>query len=160
MTLATRIGVMRDGRIEQVGEPREIYERPNSRFVADFIGSVNLFGGRVDVAAPDALRILTPQGPLLVRPVGGLTRGQQVTVAVRPEKISLSREEARGDNVLSATVVEHAYMGDVTIYKLRLADGTEIRASEANQTPEDAPLPWEAQVWLSFPRAAGQVLTA
>ncbi|MEM9778636.1 MAG: ABC transporter ATP-binding protein, partial [Pseudomonadota bacterium] len=82
MTLSTRIGVMDAGKIVQVGEPRDIYERPGSRFVADFIGTVNLFDGTVDAAAPDAMRVRTAAGPVLVTPVEGLRAKQAVTIAV------------------------------------------------------------------------------
>ncbi|MEO0915083.1 MAG: ABC transporter ATP-binding protein, partial [Pseudomonadota bacterium] len=87
MTLATRIGVMDAGKIVQVGEPRDIYERPGSRFVADFIGSVNLFEGEVEAAAPDFMRIKTAEGGILVPPEAGLASREKVAVAVRPEKI-------------------------------------------------------------------------
>ncbi|MEM8788351.1 MAG: ABC transporter ATP-binding protein [Pseudomonadota bacterium] len=160
MTLSTRIGVMDAGRIVQVGEPRDVYERPGSRFVADFVGSVNLFEGKVDAAAPDAMRVACAHGPVLVDPVAGLTAGQSVAVAVRPEKMRLSRDLPAAANVLEATVIDYAYMGDITVYKLD-AGGLSLKVSVANagDPPPGGPIVWDERVWVSFPAAAGVVLT-
>ncbi|MHA3977843.1 ABC transporter ATP-binding protein [Halovulum sp. GXIMD14794] len=160
MTLATRIGVMDAGQIRQVDEPRMVYERPANRFVADFIGTVNIFDGTVDVAAPDAMRVQTADGPVLVKPVEGLSANQQVAVAVRPEKMSLTREPSGADNQLTATVVDYAYMGDVTIYKLALPGGRTIKVSQANHGLEARPITWDETVHVGFSSAAGVVLTA
>ncbi|MHA3915447.1 ABC transporter ATP-binding protein [Halovulum sp. GXIMD14793] len=159
MTLATRIGVMDQGVIRQIGEPRQIYEHPESRFVADFIGTVNLFEGQVDVAAPDAMRIATGDGPVLVDPMPGLTAKQKVAVAVRPEKIVLTRQRQEARNVMSATVQDYAYMGDVTIFKLQLDSGRSVKVTTANADLEEAPITWDEKVWLSWPTRAGVVLT-
>jgi len=158
MTLSTRIGVMDAGEIRQVGEAREVYERPRSRFVADFIGTVNLFEGEVDMAAPDAMRISTGEGPVLVAPVPGLRARQKVAVAVRPEKMRLTRSPREAANSLTATVVEYAYMGDMTIFKLRLASGRMIKVSQANGETDEAPITWDEQVHVTFSTAAGVVL--
>ncbi|WP_112323503.1 ABC transporter ATP-binding protein [Oceanibium sediminis] len=160
MTLATRIGVMDAGRIVQVGEPRAIYERPGSRFVADFIGTVNLFEGKVDVAAPDAMRITTAEGPILTEPVVGLRAGQQVAVAVRPEKMRLSREQGAAANVLSGTVSDYAYMGDMTIYKLALDNGRSVKVSVSNIDDASEAFTWDERLFISFPAKAGVVLSA
>ncbi|MSU91582.1 polyamine ABC transporter ATP-binding protein [Rhodobacteraceae bacterium 2CG4] len=160
MTLATRIGVMDAGRIRQIDEPRVVYERPANRFVADFIGTVNIFEGTVDAAAPDAMRVRTPEGPVLVRPLKGLRHNQSVAVAVRPEKMSLTREPTGADNQLQATVVDYAYMGDVTIYKLALPGGRTLKVSKANHGLEARPISWDEPVHVGFSTAAGVVLTA
>lgn len=160
MTLSTRIGVMDAGRIVQVGEPREIYERPGSRFVADFIGTVNLFEGEVDLAAPDAMRVNTEVGPVLVDPMPGLRARQKVAVAVRPERMHLSRAPVEAANSLSATVQDYAYMGDITIYKLVLDGGRSLKVSVANGAQDGAPITWDEAVHVSFSQRAGVVLTA
>ncbi|MEM9228447.1 MAG: ABC transporter ATP-binding protein [Pseudomonadota bacterium] len=160
MTLSTRIGVMNAGQIVQVGEPREIYENPDSRFVADFVGTVNLFDGTVEVAAPDAMRILTGAGPVVVRPVEGLRAKQSVSVAVRPEKIRLTREPVEAANAMRATVLDYAYMGGVTIYKVALEDGQTLKVTSTNGDTGDVPITWDEQVHLTFPAAAGVVLTS
>ncbi len=161
MTLATRIGVMKDGMIEQIGEPREIYETPRSRFVADFIGTVNLFEGTVEAAAPDMMRIASPElGDVLMPPQEGLTRGQQVWGAVRPERFTLSRKRPEGaQNAWEGVVEEMGYIGHMSQYRVRLASGALIRASQSNRMREEAPISWDERVWLSVPPAAFRVLT-
>ena len=160
MTIATRIGIMRDGRIVQVGEPREIYESPDTRYVADFIGSVNLFEARVDAAAPDAMRLMTEEiGPVLVPPQPGLKSGQTVWVALRPERIGLSHEEPATQNRFRATVEDVGYMGQLSIYRMRLPGGRLVQASLSNRLMDDAPISWDETVWASFSPAAARVLT-
>ncbi len=160
MTIATRIGVMREGRIVQIGEPREIYEAPESRYVADFIGSVNLFEGRVDVAAGDGMRVLTEDlGPVTLRPVPGLTQGQTVWIALRPERLALGHAEPAGPNRFRALVEDVGYMGQLSVYRLRLPGGRLVQATLSSRAMEDAPISWDQEVWVSFAPAAGRVLT-
>jgi putrescine transport system ATP-binding protein len=161
MTLATRIGVMKDGIIKQVGEPAEIYERPRSRFVADFIGSVNLFEGRIDVAAPDALRITTDElGPVLVPPEGPYARAQQVWAAVRPERFALSRSEpVNTPNKWQGVVEELGYIGHMSHYRIRLENGRLIRASQSNRLRDEDPISWDERIWISVQPQAVRVLT-
>ncbi|MCC5992809.1 MAG: ABC transporter ATP-binding protein [Rhodobacteraceae bacterium] len=160
MTLATRIGVMKDGGISQIGEPQEIYERPNSRFVADFIGSVNLFEGKVDAAAPDFIRIQTPElGAVLVPVQQGLARGQQVWAAVRPERFALSRQKPQGaQNAWQGVVEEMGYIGHMTQYRIRLENGRLIRASQSNRLRDEDPISWDDHVWISVSPQAIRVL--
>lgn len=161
MTLATRIGVMNDGQIRQVGEPREIYEEPNSRFVADFIGSVNLLEGRVDTAAPDLMRIRTEElGPVVTTPRPGLSRNQQVWLALRPERIRLGRERPQNAaNVLPAMVEEVGYMGHVSNFRVRLESGRVLRVTQSNQLRDEDPISWDEPVFLSWTPGAARVLT-
>jgi putrescine transport system ATP-binding protein len=161
MTLATRIGVMNAGEIVQTAEPREIYERPKNRFVADFIGNVNLFEGEVDAGAADLVRIRTKDaGDLLVRPADGMSARQKVTVALRPEKFALTRARPDGDNVLPATVMDYAYMGDMTIFKVRLDAGAVVKVTQTNVERDEQPIVWDEKVFLKFAPAAAVVLTA
>lgn len=161
MTLATRIGVMNEGVIVQVGEPREIYEEPRSRFVADFIGSVNLFEGRAGMAAPDMMRIEAQAlGPVNTRPHAGLTQGQTVWVAIRPERIGLSREKPEGAaNAVPGVVEEVAYRGHMSSYRVRLAGGQMLRVTQSNLARDADPISWDEPVWASFTPAAARVLT-
>ena len=161
MTLATRIGVMKDGIIKQIGEPQDIYERPNSRFVADFIGTVNLLEGTVEAVAPDLMRIDTAElGPVLVPPQTGLTRGQQVWGAVRPERFALSRQRPEGArNVWTGVVEEMGYIGHMTQYRIRLENGRLIRASQSNRLRDEDPISWDEKIWISVQPAAFRVLT-
>jgi putrescine transport system ATP-binding protein len=163
MTLSTRIGVMHAGQIVQVGEPTEIYEHPNSRFVADFIGSVNMFEGRVTEDEPEYIRIDCPDagGEIHVGHGVTCTLNQKLWYAVRPEKLRLTRERPEGvRNAFPATVDEVAYMGNLSIYRLRLGTGKVVRATQANlqRYNEDA-ISWDEEVWASWDDAAGVVLT-
>ena len=159
MTLSTRIGVMDDGKIVQVGEPRQIYEDPSSKYVADFIGSVNIFDGEVDVAAPDMMRVNTVEGPMLCEPVAGLTAKQQVHIAVRPERIQLSRTAIEAANTMQGTVDEVAYMGNLSVYRVRLNDGRCLKVTAANGLHEENPITWDEPVFIGWSAAASTVLT-
>ncbi|WP_114964284.1 ABC transporter ATP-binding protein [Alkalilacustris brevis] len=161
MTLSTRIGVMSEGEIVQIGEPREIYETPATRHVADFIGSVNLIEGRVDVAAGDQMRIDTREaGPVLVSPRAGLSRGQTVWIALRPERIALSRSKPEGTaNLHRVTVEDMGYMGYLSSYRIRLPSGRLLRASQSNRLRDEDPISWDEEVWASWQPMACRVLT-
>jgi putrescine transport system ATP-binding protein len=142
MTLATRIGVMNHGQIVQIGAPRQIYEFPATRFVADFIGSVNLFDGRLIEDEPDYVRVQCADlsAPVLVDHGISAPPDAPLWVAVRPEKIVLSREQPSGpDNWAQGVIREIAYLGDWSVYLVRLNSGREVRATLANSTrkPEE-----------------------
>ena len=127
MTLSTRIGVMNHGEIVQIGTPTEIYEYPRSRFVADFIGSVNLFEGRIVEDEPDYVRVDSDELGGTFHVDHGVSAAPDATVwvALRPEKILLTRErpEGDGDNRVDGVVEEVAYLGDQSIYLVKLASG-------------------------------------
>jgi putrescine transport system ATP-binding protein len=163
MTLSTRIGVMDAGEIVQVGEPPQIYEHPNSRFVADFIGSVNMFEGRVSEDEPEHISIAAPEvgGEIYVGHGVTCTLDQKLWYAVRPEKVQLSRERPDGArNAFPATVEEVAYMGNLSIFRLRLDSGKVLKASQANLARHnDDALTWDDKVWASWSDNAGVVLT-
>ena len=164
MTVADRIAVMDRGRLMQVAPPAEIYEWPNSRWVADFIGTVNLFEGRVGD------REGTVEGTALGRlRVGAKIDAElhaTVWVAVRPEKIRLSQRQAGldrepgPDNTIAATVVDIGYLGDVSVYKLRTETGVALQAAVANTGPLGARgIGFGDKVWVSFAPEAAIVLT-
>jgi putrescine transport system ATP-binding protein len=164
MTVADRIAVMDRGRLIQVAPPAEIYERPISRWVADFIGSVNLFEGRVGsdegTIEGTALGRLRAAGKINVEP------GATVWVAVRPEKVRLARyevgrhEQAVAENGVAATVVDIGYLGDLSLYRLRTETGVALQAAIANSEPLIARgIGWNDKVWLSFAPEAAIVLT-
>src|SRR5687767_1621998 len=127
MTLASRIAVMDRGVIRQIGTPTEVYEYPNSRFVADFIGSINQFEGRVASAADGHVTVdcagLDP--PIEVaHDANGLSQGDKVAVAVRPEKIQISRDRPPGEiNLLSGKVLDLGYFGKDSLYRVELGSG-------------------------------------
>ncbi|MGB3743253.1 MAG: ABC transporter ATP-binding protein [Xanthobacteraceae bacterium] len=164
MTVADRIAVMDRGRLIQVAPSAEIYEWPNSRWVADFIGSVNLFEGRVGndegTIEGTALGRLRAAGKINAEP------GATVWVAVRPEKVRLIRyevgrhEQAVAENGVAATVVDIGYRGDLSLYRLRTEAGVALQAAIANSEPLIARgIGWNDKVWLSFAPEAAIVLT-
>ena len=136
MTLSSRMGVMNHGRIAQVGTPAAIYESPATKFVADFIGSVNMFEGRV--LDEGAGRIQSDELGCVVAVNRNLNcaRGATVWTAVRPEKINMSRgasaTDGRGENVARGVVKEIAYMGDVSIYLVQIDSGKTVRVTLPN----------------------------
>jgi putrescine transport system ATP-binding protein len=159
MTVADRIAVMDRGHLMQVAPAAEIYERPNSRWVADFIGDVNLFQGRL---GDDGLSVEgTAAGNLRVATKPEAVPGAIVWVAVRPEKVRISREppEPGLANCIAGAVVEIGYLGDVSVYKLRIRDGSLVRAAVANVGGTARPLGFDEQAWLSWPAEAAIVLT-
>ena len=171
MSMATRIAVMSEGRILQVGAPGEIYETPNCRFVADFIGSVNLFDGRITQDEPDHVVIATPDGEHYVS--HGITGnlGMDVSVAVRPEKIGIQiappalEERAspaeHGYNCAQGVIVAMAYFGNETSYHVRLDSGTVVKVSRTNAARHDAArLEREQRVWVWWDGADIVVLTS
>ena len=171
MSMATRIAVMSEGRILQVGAPGEIYETPNCRFVADFIGSVNLFDGSITQDEPDHVVIATPDGEHYVS--HGITGnlGMDVSVAVRPEKIGIQvappalEERAspaeHGYNCAQGVIVAMAYFGNETSYHVRLDSGTVVKVSRTNAARHDAArLEREQRVWVWWDGADIVVLTS
>jgi putrescine transport system ATP-binding protein len=154
MTLASRIGVMNRGEIVQIGTPRQIYEFPSSRFVADFIGSVNLFDGRMTEDEPDHVRVQCDDFPVPVFIDHGLSAPPNALlwVAIRPEKIVLTREApGTTDNWARGVVAEIAYMGDLSIYVVRLPNGRQVRVTQANtQRKGEERFTWEDEVYLSW----------
>ncbi|MGE5547021.1 MAG: ABC transporter ATP-binding protein [Solirubrobacterales bacterium] len=150
MTMSTRIAVMDAGRIMQVGRPHEVYEYPANRMVAEFIGLANLFEGEVAEVTGAALLVRADgvDGP--VAAAGAAERGARVTVMVRPEKIVMTREAPAGP-ALKGKVAEIAYLGDVSIYQVRLASGRLVQVTSANlrHTAEPA-VTWEDEVYLAW----------
>jgi putrescine transport system ATP-binding protein len=154
MTLASRIGVMNRGEIVQVGTPRQIYEFPATRFVADFIGSVNLFEGQLIEDEHDHVRVKCEELATPVYVDHGLSAPPLALcwVAVRPEKIVLTREQPAGaDNWTHGKVGEVAYMGDMSVFLVVLDSGREVRVTQSNRTrkPEEQ-FTWDEDVYLSW----------
>ncbi len=142
MTMATRIAVMSHGHIAQIGAPREIYETPNCRFVADFIGNVNLFEGHVIVDEPDHVVVETVECQHYVGHGISGTLGMEVAIGVRPEKIAISFEPPSTQDVayncVQGKLVDWAYMGSYTVYHIELASGLMLKASMSNTARFDA----------------------
>ena len=165
MTLASRIGVMNHGEIVQVGTPTDIYEYPGSRFVADFIGSVNMFEGHLIEDEPDYVRVASAELGGVFHVGHGVSAAPNATVwvALRPEKIRISREppDSKGDNCVAGVVSEIAYLGDQSIYLVRLEGGRQVRVTQPNtlrHTGVDR-ISWDEPVWLSWDSSSPVVVT-
>jgi len=162
MTLSSRIGVMHAGRIVQTGTPTQIYEYPRSRFVAQFVGSVNLFEGRVEERAPDHVLIASEKAgcTLAVEHVAQVAVGAPVAVAVRPEKLVMAHEPPGHEyNHIPAIVDEVAYRGGLSIYKLRIATGHTLHLTQPNRDRATVQRPAAHDaVFVSWHPASGVVL--
>src|SRR5262249_12180227 len=163
MTVANRIGVMDHGRLIQVGIPSEIYEQPNSRWVAEFIGEVNLIEGRVLEARAGATLVETADaGILRAGPAPGVSPGDKVYLALRPEKIRIAvgAQPAMTENCVAGRVWNIGYLGDQSIYKVRLDSGPVVKATVANMSRMvERPVGSDARVWLSWDPEGVVVLT-
>jgi putrescine transport system ATP-binding protein len=162
MTVAHRIAVMDRGRIVQVAPPAEIYEQPRSRWVAEFIGDVNLIEGVVMETRAGATAVADLGGRRHLVPAGAAAVGTRVCIALRPEKVRIAAAAAPADalNAVHGRVWDIGYLGGVSIYKVRLDDGSVMKAVVANVTRStEAPIGPDDEVWLSWPPAAAVVLT-
>ena len=163
MTLSSRIGLMNHGEIVQVGTPTEIYEYPNSRFVTEFIGSVNMFEGRLVEDEPSYVRIECGdlEQPVYVNHGVSSAPGATVWAAIRPEKMLMSREQPEGtDNWTAAVVRDIAYMGDLSIYLLKLESGKVVRVTQPNAFRHaDERITWEETVYLTWDASSPVVVT-
>ena len=162
MTVADRIGVMNHGRVMQVATPPELYEQPNSRWVADFVGDVNLIEGRIaDVAETGTVIESAAVGKLRAGAVKGAKPGDTVWVALRPEKVRVLRvKPAVTENCVSGVVRDIAYLGDLSVYNIALDNGFVMHAAAANLTRLiERSISWDDRVWLTWDASAGIVLT-
>ncbi|CAN5783233.1 ABC transporter ATP-binding protein [soil metagenome] len=164
MVTADRIAVMREGQIVQIGRPAEVYETPNSRYVADFIGDVNLFEGHVTSADGARVTLSTPDcaAGLEALEDDALSVGSHAWLGVRPEKIQLHLDPPKegATNRLAGKVADYGYLGDWTTYVVELESGRTVRAARANSSRLVArPIACDDAVWLTFAPDAAVVLT-
>jgi putrescine transport system ATP-binding protein len=163
MTLASRIGVMNHGEIVQAGTPSEIYEFPSSRFVADFVGSVNMFEGKLIEDEPDYVRIGSSELGATIYVSHGISAppGAVVWAALRPEKIFMSTAAPEGgaDNVVRGAVQDIAYLGDLSIYLVKLPTGKVVRVTQPNTSRHAEAIGWDQQVFLSWDASSPVVVT-
>jgi len=163
MALASRIAVMDRGRVVQVGTPSQIYEFPSTRFVADFIGTTNLFESTVLERAPTGVRLAcTEVGcELVVDDAGRAAPGQRVWLALRPEKIRLSKAPApeQASNCLKGTVWELGYLGNRSTYQIKTASGKRITVFAQNERrTSEWSIDWGDEVWVSWSADAAVLL--
>ena len=161
MAMASRIAVMSQGRVLQVGTPKEIYEYPNCRFVADFIGNVNVWEGTLDVDAADHCEVKTEHGVVNVGHGISGSLGMTCAVAIRPEKITLSKTRpARQSNLFGGTVKEIAYFGSYNTFIVEMTGGGTVKILQANTSRYDGgDITWNDAVFFWFDEMAPVVLT-
>jgi putrescine transport system ATP-binding protein len=163
MTMADRIAILDKGEVMQVATPAEIYEAPATRFVADFVGTVNLFEGKVADRQGQTGRLVGTDGSSLrIDNLAGAENGAAAWFAVRPEKIGISaaKPEDESLNAIDGEVWDIAYLGDMTIHHIRLDDGRIVRTSSINDRRAAAEqLTWHDRAWIYFRPDAGIVLT-
>jgi spermidine/putrescine transport system ATP-binding protein len=160
LTMSDRIAVMSGGEALQVGDANEIYERPNCRFVADFIGETNFLDGRVALQNGRQATVTLPGGlEVHAETEEPLPIGAEVSVAVRPEKVNLGVREG-ADNQFSGSVESVVYIGTDTHYDVRLLGEQRLRVREQNHLPGSRPLAREGdRVTVNFAADAARVLT-
>ncbi|CUX33273.1 ABC transporter ATP-binding protein [Agrobacterium genomosp. 13] len=167
MTVSDRIAVMDKGNVVQVATPAEIYEAPNTRYVADFIGDINIFDARVvanasDVGKPGLVTLDCDGLKVAVEQECAAANGSQVAYAIRPEKVRISLDQPADSSVNSAygEVWDIGYLGDFSVFIVKLADGRVIRAAQANVSRlVDRPITFGDMVWLNWKPDSGLVLT-
>jgi putrescine transport system ATP-binding protein len=164
MTLASRIAVMADGRIAQVGTPGEVYEYPATRHVASFVGNINVIEGKVTGAEPDRVRLRCDalQADLAVLSDSRPAVGSDICVAVRPEKITISRTAPPGNdhNVVRGTVRDLGYFGDQSLYRVKTQTGALLQVSAQNlKRTAKLTVEWDDEVYLSWEVASTILLT-
>jgi putrescine transport system ATP-binding protein len=165
MTVAHRIAVMDRGSLVQVATPQQLYEEPRSRWVAGFIGDVNLLEGAVITADAGGVAIEGAGGRRyrVAAAAPAVKPGQQVAIALRPEKLRFATEkpEGVGENCVAGRVGDIAYLGDISLYRVRLDDGAVFTASRTNASrTADRPIGWDDHVWLTWTPDAGVLLTS
>ncbi|HEY8268448.1 MAG TPA: ABC transporter ATP-binding protein [Xanthobacteraceae bacterium] len=164
MTVADRIAVMDHGRIAQVATPQGIYEQPNSRYVAGFIGDVNLIEAKVAARNTDGIELVSAQLGMRMRAMlpADAKIGTTVWFALRPEKLSiaLERPAKASANALEGVVHDIGYLGDLSVFHVRLESGALMKAARPNLSRlVESPITWDDKVWLSWAVDAGVVLT-
>ncbi len=163
MTVSTRIAVMDHGRIVQVATPTEIYEYPNSRYVAGFIGDVNIIEGRVAEVGEGHLKIASEQSGCSIRARHAVDApvGATVWIALRPEKLVISMDppDDTANNCMAGEVWDIGYLGNLSIYHIKLDSGLMVTTARTNRTREvEQPITWEDRVYLTWTPDAGIVL--
>ncbi len=163
MTMASRIAVMSQGKVLQVGTPSEVYEYPNGRFLADFIGNVNLFDGHISVDETDFCEISTPDGVVRVNHAVSGTLGRELTAAVRPEKIVIAKIKPDGVhyNLFAGEVIEIAYFGSYNTFIVELPSKHQVKIAQANTSRyETSDITWNDRVFFWWPEEAAILLTS
>ncbi len=170
LSMASRIAVINKGVVAQISTPRDLYEQPSSRFVADFIGSVNVFEGKLHIDEPSHAAVVTPDMPGPIYMDHGVTGPEdgQVWAAIRPEKIMIEKaaetntkapDAPEGHNTATGTIQAIAYLGDLSLYEVRLDSGKIIKVTRPNLGRWDAQdLTWDDKVSMTWEACSPVVL--
>ena len=162
MTVASRVAVMDEGRVMQVATPANIYEYPNSVYVADFIGDVNIISGQASAIGDDCYSLTWTEGqaPITASSEKSFSNGQEAHLAIRPEKIRISTEKPEdAPNAMQGKVLDIAYLGNLSTYHVELPGGQIIKAQTANtRRIARRDITWEDPVWISWSATAGVML--
>jgi spermidine/putrescine transport system ATP-binding protein len=142
LALSHRIAVMNHGKVEQVDEPSRLYGFPRNRFVADFIGNINMIEAQVEEAGHGHLRLAAGLGEIIAPPLAGASAGDKGVYAIRPEqvRIGVQGELTELKNHFEGEVHSLLYQGDVSVYRVRIANGAMIEALLPNSAPGRAEL--------------------
>ncbi|MFJ6327383.1 MULTISPECIES: ABC transporter ATP-binding protein [unclassified Rhizobium] len=162
MTMADRIAVMSHGKVVQVATPAEIYEAPNCRFVADFIGDVNILDGNITSARSGIVEIAVDSAFTLRAATNDApSEGSRASIAIRPEKLRVTpRPPANASvNATEGEIWDIAYLGDMTVFHVKLKSGQVLKASSLNAVRAvEEPFAYDQNVWVSFDENAGVLL--
>lgn len=160
LTLSDRIGIMCDGRLVQVGTPHDLYERPATRFVADFIGTNNLVAGTVEAVGED-ITVVTELGTIIGYSHLTVKPGDKCTVAFRPENVVVHTAQPSGqagqDNIIRGKIGFASYMGNTLRYEMEHATGLVLKADIRNPLHREE-LGWGTDVYFAFPKSAALVI--
>lgn len=165
MTMSTRIGLMHEGRLLQIGEPTEIYEYPNSQYVANFIGTINIFDGVIIEIAGNSVVVESKDTAqkIVMGASTSVPLGANVHIAIRPEKIRISKERpnyTENYNWTRGFVQDIVYLGDVSIYYVKIETGKVVLATVTNLVrAAERPIQWDDSVYLYWEKESGVVLT-
>lgn len=160
-SMADRVVIMSRGRIEQIGNPQEIYRAPRTKFVAEFLGSSNIFAGKVSSVVGDLIRIATPAGEFDVarNPAKTLVKGDKATFVVSDDRMHLTNERPSGNvNGMQASVVGEEFVGATAVIHLEGVDGLELKAQKSHDELDQLNLTPGAKIWLSWRPEASHIL--
>jgi putrescine transport system ATP-binding protein len=163
MTVSSRVAVMEHGRLAQVATPADIYEFPNSRHVAEFIGEINLFEGQLEsvTAGHATIRVTGIEQPIYTGRSVNAAIGETLWVGIRPEKIHITtrQPETLTENMLSGVCWDIAYLGNLSVFLVHLDDGRMIRVVRTNRSRStEAEISWNDRVYLSWAADAAMVM--
>lgn len=157
-SMADRIVVMNQGRIEQLGSPDDIYTRPATHFVAEFVGNNNLFDGEVTGGSADQITVQCAQGEILAHSEQTYSLGDRVTVVVPADRITLTLQPVHLKNAIRATLSGREFMGSQVIYSLETATGHNVKVIRQEAFSQSLMVPINAELYLAWPTETTMLL--